>query len=472
MSIGDYRLIIDGRLVPGRGTSVPVYDPATGDVFAQAPGCSREQLDEAVAAARGAFPAWSSLPLAERKRLVQSIAGVVNDHFDEFKQLLTREQGKPFETATAELQGAAYWAMAAAGLELPVETRGDTARRVEIRHTPLGVVGAIVPWNYPLLTAMMKIVPALVAGNTVVLKPAPTTPLSTLRLGDLLRGVLPAGVLNVVTGGNELGPWLVAHADVDKISFTGSTATGKKIMQSAVECVKRVTLEMGGNDAAIVLPDVDVDAVAQRLFWGAFLNSGQVCVAAKRIYVHEDIYDRFLAALMAIAKTTRMGAGSEPGVQLGPVQNQAQLERLQRLAGDARAAGLKLLTATQVDSKRGYFFPVTIVDNPPDDSAVVREEAFGPLLPLLKFRDIDEVVERANNTRYGLGGSVWSKDVQAAAAIGERLECGTVWINTIMDAPPDQPMGGHKESGFGVENGQLGLLEYTNVQTRVVVAAA
>ena len=465
-----FTMTIDGAAVAGAAPAVPVIDPATGAAFAEAPGCSQDQLELAIAAARKAFPAWAATPFEDRKALVAKIADVINVHQEELKVLITREQGKPFELAQGELLGSAYFAMSAAGFVNPDSVSGDAGRRVQSRRLPVGVVGAIVPWNYPVLTALMKITPALSAGNTLVLKPAPTTPLATLRLGELLRGVLPDGVLNVVSGGADLGPWMTAHEGFDKITFTGSTNVGKQIMRASADRVRRFTLELGGNDAAIVMADVDVKDVAQKLFWGALRNSGQICVAAKRIYVHEDIYDSFLEVFSEIALTVKMGPGQEPGVQLGPVQNKAQYERVKRLAADARDAGYRLIQG-EAPEGQGYFFPVTLVDNPADDAEIVREEQFGPVLPIMKFRDAEEVIARANGTRYGLAGSVWSADVAAAGAIADRLDCGTAWVNTIMDAPPDQPLGGHKESGFGVENGQLGMLEYTTLQTRVTVPA-
>jgi acyl-CoA reductase-like NAD-dependent aldehyde dehydrogenase len=463
-----FTMTIGGRAVKGEGELIPVINPATEEVFAQAPHCSARQLDQAVEAARTAFPGWAATPLGDRQRKVAEIASVILAHADELKHLLVREQGKPLQLAQGELQGGAYWATAFAKMSMPLEEHGNDTRRVQIRRVPLGVVGAIVPWNYPLLSAMMKIAPALTAGNSVVLKPAPTTPLTTLRLGELLRGVLPDGVLNVVSGGAELGALLVAHEGVDKISFTGSTATGKKIMKAAADRIKRFTLELGGNDAAVVLPDVDVEAVAQKIFWGAFRNSGQVCVAIKRVYVHEAIYERFFAAMLAIARATKMGSGTDPTVELGPIQNKLQFERVQRMAQNARESGLVLHQADTGKAATGYFFPVTLVDNPPDETEVVREEAFGPLLPIMKFREVDEVIARVNSTRYGLCGSVWSNDLQRASAIADRIESGMVWVNVASDAPPDQPMSGNKESGFGIENGQLGLLEYTRLQSRIV----
>jgi aldehyde dehydrogenase (NAD+) len=306
----------------------------------------------------------------------------------------------------------------------------------------------------------------LVAGNSVVLKPSPFTPLTTLKIGEIAQGILPPGVLNVVSGGDELGPWMSAHPGIAKISFTGSTATGRKVMASAATNLKRLTLELGGNDAAIVLPDVDLDKVVPELFWAAFRNTGQVCVAAKRMYVHETIYDEFARRLSAYAATVQLGDGSQQGVQLGPIQNAVQFARVRDLIQSAREEGLDFLTGGKpAENGQGYFVPVTIIGNPPETSRVVTEEAFGPVLPLLRFSDNDEVVRRANDSEYGLGGSVWSGDPEKARALGERLRCGTVWINEIQHLTPFAAFAGHGQSGIGVENGVDGLLEYTNVQT-------
>jgi acyl-CoA reductase-like NAD-dependent aldehyde dehydrogenase len=283
-----------------------------------------------------------------------------------------------------------------------------------------------------------------------------------------LAAALPPGVLNVVSGGNDLGRWMSEHADIDKIGFTGSTATGKHIMRAAADTMKRLTLELGGNDPAIVLADADIDRVAPALFWGAFRNTGQICVAAKRVYVHDAIYDAFRDAMIAVAKGVKVGDGAELGVQLGPIQNRPQFDRVRALIADSHANGHVVLSVGDVPAGDGYFVAPTFVDNPPDDARVVVEEAFGPVLPLLRFNDLDEVIGRANSTPYGLAASVWSADLGLAADIAQRLHCGTVWINTIQDSPPTTPIAGHKQSGLGVENGNHGLIEYTNAQTVVL----
>ncbi|TBV72929.1 aldehyde dehydrogenase family protein [Pseudoxanthomonas winnipegensis] len=464
----DYTLTIDGQAATSAAT-LEVINPANEQVIARVPDASREQLDAAVAAAKRAFPAWSALPLAERQRYVARIGDAIERHAEDFMKLLTLEQGKARQGAEWEIGGSAIWCHEIAKQELPLHVVEDTGtRRVETRRVPLGVVGGITPWNFPVLLAIWKIAPALVAGNTMVLKPSPYTPLTTLKLGELLRGVLPDGVLNIVSGGNALGAWITAHPDIAKVSFTGSTATGRKIMESASGNLKRITLELGGNDPAIVLPDVDVEEVAEKLFWASFQNSAQFCVAAKRLYVHEDIYDDLAKALVAYAKTVQVGDGALPQTQLGPIQNRMQFEKLKNLLADAKANKLRFLLGGDIPDQPGYLVPITLIDNPPDDSRVVREEAFGPVLPLLKFKDVDEVVARANDTEYGLAASVWSRDVEAARKVAERIDAGTVWINEIHTFSPHVAFGGRKQSGIGIENALEGLAEYTAVQTLAI----
>jgi acyl-CoA reductase-like NAD-dependent aldehyde dehydrogenase len=374
--------------------------------------------------------------------------------------------------ARREIIRGASWLEEAARQDLPVEIVEDSpVRRVEVHHEPLGVVAAIVPWNFPFLLAIWKIAPALLAGNTMVLKPSPFTPLCALKLGELARDILPAGVFNVISGEDSLGPLMTAHPGFAKISFTGSTATGKRVMETAARDLKRITLELGGNDAAIIMPDVNLDKVAQKIFFGAFYNTAQVCIATKRLFIHESIYDALRDRLVALAKSSVVGDGSEPESVFGPLQNEPQYRRVKALIDAARNQGLVLIEGREVP-KRGYFIPVTLVDNPPDDAAVVTEEAFGPVLPLLKFSDVDDVIRRANNTQYGLAGAVWSANIDKAVAIARRLETGTVWINDNFQNAPHIPFSGFKQSGLGVENGRSGLLEFTQPQTVFVPKAA
>ncbi len=461
----DYAMLIDGRLETG-GASFAVLNPANEQVFAHAPDASEADLDRAVAAARAAFPGWAATPMEQRRDALRAMASALVANKDDMLRLLTREQGKPHADAEGEVLGAAHWLDGAAQLDLPLIVNEDSdVRYSETRRVPIGVVGAIAPWNYPLLLAMFKVGPALLAGNTMVLKPSPFTPLTTLKFGELVKGILPPGVLNIISGGDNLGPWMTSHPGIDKISFTGSTATGKRVMQSASDTLKRVTLELGGNDPAIVMPDVDPEAIAQEIFWAAFGNSGQICIASKRVYVHADIYDRLRDAIVAYAQTIKLGDGAEQGTQLGPINNRPQYRRVLDLIRDAKAKGYRFLTGGEPHDGMGYFVPVTILDNPPEDSRIVQEEQFGPIMPLIKFASIDEVIARANASDYGLGASIWCADEDEAYAIARRIDSGIVWINETRHMSPLVPFGGHKLSGMGVEGGEHGLLEYTNAQT-------
>src|SRR5258708_10772903 len=324
--MSDYNLLIDGQMVPGDLT-MPVLNPATEDVLAQCPRASKDQLDRAVAAAKAAYPAWAATPIEERRKLVIKMADIIEANSGELARLLTSEQGKPLADATGAVLGMAAFFRYLGSLELPmrvIEDSGD--RKVEAYRRPLGVVGAIIPWNYPLLILSFKLPSALLAGNTLVVKPAPTTPLSTLKFAELLKDVLPKGVLNVIADANDLGDAMTHHPDIRKISFTGSTATGRKVMASAAETLKRITLELGGNDASIVLDDVDPKKVAPGIFEGAFQNSGQVCLAIKRLYVHESVYDEICDELVAIAKSTVVDDGSKQGTKLGPLRTKIPYE--------------------------------------------------------------------------------------------------------------------------------------------------
>lgn len=463
----NYKLLSNGQLLDLPAT-LPILDPATEQVIAHVPDCTGELLDTTVQAAQAAFKDWGATTPAYRRERLEALAARVKEHADELALLLTREQGRPLPMAKAEVLGCVHWCRTVAQMELPETERTDKAGvSWHTRRVPLGVVAAIAPWNFPLTLAFWKLAPALMAGNTVVLKPSPFTPLATLRVAELAADLFPPGVLNVLTGGDALGPWMSAHPGIAKVAFTGSTATGRRVMASAAPTLKHLTLELGGNDAAIVLPDVDVAKVARKLFMGAFLNSGQVCIAAKRIYVHESIYDAFAQAFAAAAKATPMGPGTQEGVMLGPVQNRPQYERVKELIAATRNAGQRFLAGGEVKDGPGYFIAPTVVDNPPDDARVVVEEPFGPIVPLLRYASVDEAVRRANDSEFGLGASVWSADAALAKAIAARLEAGTVWINSVHLLDPLTPFAGRKQSGIGVENGVEGLLEYTAIQTLV-----
>lgn len=468
----DYLSTIDGKAATSP-TTAPVYNPATRQLIASVPVTTRNQLDEAVAAARRAFPGWAATPLAERQAIVSAIGDRLAAHAEEFMALLTREQGKPRAGSEWEVLGSVAWFREIANQSLPEETVADTAeRRVVTRSTPVGVVGAIVPWNFPILLAVWKIAPALVAGCTMVVKPSPFTPLCDLKLVELVQDLLPPGVLSAVSGDDDLGKWMTAHPGIDKIAFTGSSETGKHVMASASGTLKRLTLELGGNDPAIVLPDVDPQKVAPAVFWAAFQNNAQFCNAAKRVYIHTDVYDAVRDALVDYARTVKVGDGAEPDTQLGPIQNEPQYHKVREFFDDSRAAGHVFALGGEIGDGPGWFVPVTLVDNPPEDSRLVVEEPFGPILPLLKWSDEDDVIRRANDTPYGLGASVWGKDLTRVERIGRRIDAGTVWLNEVHQYSPHQVFAGHKESGIGAENSLHGLAEYTNWQTITLNKAA
>ena len=462
----EFVMTIAGKRVSTNET-LAVFNPATRQVVANVPVASQVLLDEAVAAARAAFNEWSTNALTDRQQAVAAMGDRLAEHAEDFMALLTIEQGKPKAMAEWEVLGSIAWFREIATQSLASETVQETRERLVIsRHTPLGVVGAIVPWNFPILLAVWKIAPALVTGNTIVVKPSPFTPLCDLKLVELVQDLLPAGVLSAVSGGDDLGRWITAHRDIDKIAFTGSTETGKHVMASAAGTLKRLTLELGGNDPAIVLDDVDPQTVAPKLFWAAFQNNAQFCNAAKRIYVHDNVYDQVRDAMVAYARTVTVGDGASPETQLGPIQNEPQYRKVLEYFADCHANGHVFALGGMVDPDAvGWFVPVTLVDDPPEDSRLVAEEPFGPILPLLRWHDEADVIARANATPWGLGASVWGRDLERVGRIGRQLEAGTVWLNEIHEYSPHQVFAGHKQSGIGAENSLYGLVEYTNHQT-------
>jgi acyl-CoA reductase-like NAD-dependent aldehyde dehydrogenase len=461
--MSEFVMTIGGDSVPAP-SSFGVINPAKGEVFTQAPDCSREQLDAAFDAAAKAQRDWRSDEAARRQTLL-AMADVLMASAGDLAPILTAEQGKPLADANIEAFGAAIWCQYYANLETPAEViQDDTQALVEVVRRPVGVVAAITPWNFPLVLAFWKIAPALLAGNTLVLKPSPFTPLATLKVAEMLRDVVPPGVLNVVSGGDQLGAWMTEHPVPRKVSFTGSVETGKKVAISAAPDLKRVTLELGGNDPAIVLADADPAAVSKALFGAAFNNNGQVCSAIKRAYVPESLYDAVVEGLVAEAASIKVGDGTEPDSKLGPINNRPQFERVKELVGDALSHGATAAAGGQAMDREGYFFEPTILSDLTDGTRIVDEEQFGPALPVIAYRDVDDVVERANATHFGLSGSVWGADADQAAEVAGRLECGTAWVNTHLALAPQQPFGGFKWSGVGVENGPWGLAEFTEIQ--------
>lgn len=464
-----FHMTVGGKPARAAG-SFDVINPATGEAFAQCPKADAALIDEAVAAASAAFPAWAATSVEQRAALIEKLADALETRVGEFASLLTSEQGKPLGQAQYEIMGSVFTLRAFAKMRIEQRTLRDEGGNKVIEHrTPLGVVAAITPWNFPVILVMNKLGPALVTGNTMVLKPAATTPLTTLLFGELCAEILPPGVVNVVTDENDLGAHLTSHPDVAKVAFTGSTATGKKVMASAAEGVKRVTLELGGNDAAIVLDDVDARQVARKVYGGAMANAGQICVAIKRAYVPEAMYDDFCDELALLANDAVVDDGSKQGTTIGPIQNRMQFEKVKALLDDARQRGTVIAGGEALD-RAGYFIPPTIVRDLDDDARLVREEQFGPVLPVLKYTDVDDVIRRANDSDMGLGGTVWGKDLARATDVAMRIDSGTVWVNQYLAIDPNIPFRGTKQSGLGGELGEAGLHEYT--QPHIVNAVA
>jgi len=469
--LAPFKLLINGRLVPG-AARMDVINPATGKPLTQCPRADLAQLNDAVSAARSAFPGWSRTSWDERRRLLIALADALEARLEEFAQLMTLEQGKPLMGARFEIGGAV--AMIRAFTEMKIEPktlREDATQKIVQLRAPLGVVAAITPWNFPMILLMIKLAPALVSGNTVVAKPAPTTPLTALRFGELAASILPAGVFNVITDQNDLGTALTQHPDVAKVAFTGSTATGRKVMASVAGTIKRITLELGGNDAAIVLPGTDIKEVAPKIFMGAMINSGQVCLAIKRIYAHESQYEELCGELAKLASSAVVGDGMDPDTQIGPVQNKTQFEKVKDYIADGKARG-KVIAGGKALERDGYFIAPTIVRDIPDDARLVREEQFGPVVPVMKYSSIDDAIARANSTEYGLGGTVWGSNLEQAYEVAAKMDSGTVWVNKHLDLPPDIPFAGAKQSGLGTEMGHEGLEEFTQAKVIHVAKSA
>jgi phenylacetaldehyde dehydrogenase len=445
---------------PGDGGR-EINDPATGETVGRAPEHTPADLDAALAAARTAQPGWAALTHAERSEFLERAADAVDASAEALAELLSREQGKPLNGPNArfEVGACAAWLRATAALELAPEVLvDDEGGRAELHYRPLGVVGAIGPWNWPMMISVWQLAPALRMGNTIVLKPSEHTPLSVLALAAVLNRGLPPGVLHVVSGDREVGEALAGHPGVDKVMFTGSTATGKAIIRSSADTVKRLTLELGGNDAGIVLDDADPAAIAEDLFWGAFINTGQTCAALKRLYVHEDLYEAVCGALTAVAEAMPMGVGLDEDNVLGPLQNRAQYDVVARLVQAAKDSGARVLLGGNPDADRpGFFYPATLVADIDNGNPLVAEEQFGPALPIIRYSTLDEAVAMANGLDVGLGASVWSSDPARAREVAARLEAGTVWINKHGAVAPRMPFGGTKQSGYGLEFGLEGL---------------
>jgi acyl-CoA reductase-like NAD-dependent aldehyde dehydrogenase len=456
--------IINGEQRTG-STTFPVINPATAEIFDHCPQAAMADLDDAVRSARAAFAQWSRVPLDERSRIILEVAAKLGEYTDELAALTSMEQGKPLAAAKKEAAAAIGSLKSAAMLQPPIDTvQDDSAALIRVIRKPLGVVGSITPWNHPILIACWHIGPALIAGDTVLIKPSNYTPFGSLRLVEILNEILPPGVVNSVTGEGDIGRAMSGHSDIDKIVFTGSSPTGRHIMGNAAPTLKRLTLELGGNDAAILLPDVDVQRCVDNIFMKSFGNSGQTCAALKRLYVHESIHDQVVSELVARAERAIVGPGNDERSQFGPVQNKAQFDYVCELARDTVASGGTFACGGSPMPGPGYFFPLSIAVNVLDGMRIVDEEQFGPLLPIIKYSDVDAAIAAANASENGLGGSIWTRDEQLGARLAERLECGTAWVNNHSQLSPNAPFGGAKQSGLGVEFGLYGLEEYMQRQ--------
>ncbi|THH16018.1 hypothetical protein EW146_g4556 [Bondarzewia mesenterica] len=464
----DFAHIINGRKI-GSQTLQDVINPATKEVIAAVPIATEEQLNEAVGAASRALSTWATVPAEARQSSLSRMGDLVSEHLDEFIELLIKEVGKSRQLATMEVGSCVDWLHGVATQSPPTETLLDASdRTVVMRYVPHGVCAAITPWNFPMSLLIWKLAPALVTGNCIIVKPAPFAPLCAMKFVELAQQVFPPGVLSVLSGDGNLGPWIAAHPNISRISLTGSIPAGQSVMRAAASNLKSLTLELGGNDGAVVLDDVDPKKIAPMLFWGTFHNSGQICAALKRIYIHENVYTAVRDELVAYARTIKVGNCLEPGVGMGPVQNKEQYDKVKSLIEDCQSNGYTFACGgggfPELD-KKGYFLPISIVDNPPEHSRIVQEEQFGPIVPLLKWRDEDDVIKRMNYGVYGLAATVWSNDFERARSIAEKLQAGTVWINESQQFHWDQAFGGFKHSGIGVEHSRHGLYAWTNIQT-------
>jgi len=458
--MSQYKMLVAGMLVEGSPT-LDVINPATEQVFTTVPRASKADVMNAVEAAKKAQKLWKNVAESERRAVVNKIADAIAENAEELATAITLEQGKVLDFARMEVQFAEAFCRSLASHEFPVKVLEESeTNRVEEHRNPLGVVAAIIPWNFPLLIAVYKLSPALVTGNAIILKPAPTTPVSSLLLGQLIADIVPKGLVSIIVDDNDLGPVLTSHPDIGKISFTGSTPTGKAIMKNAADTMKRLTLELGGNDAAIVLDDADPKVIAPSIFFSAFINSGQVCIALKRLYVHESVYDELCDEIATLAKGAVVGNGMEEGVQFGPVQNEEQYEKVLSYIAAGKAQGT-VIAGGEAPNQPGYVIPLTVIKDLKDGCSLVDEEPFGPVLPIIKYSDLDDVIASANNSKMGLGGSVWSSNLDRASQVAAQLETGTVWINQHCAFGPQVHMAPAKESGIGAEWGKEGVKEFT-----------
>ncbi|MDQ1858447.1 aldehyde dehydrogenase family protein [Chryseobacterium sp. WLY505] len=439
-------------------------NPSTLEVIGEVTNTSREEIDTKIEKAKKAQKLWAARPDAERKDILLKVAEALQQNSQHLAEWITREQGKPLNGpgANFEMQACVGWTQVPASLDLPEEiVFEDETRKDVLYRNPIGVVAAIAPWNWPLMIAIWQIIPSLRMGNAVIIKPSEYTTFCSLEMIKVINSVLPEDILQVVTGRGEVGGYLTSHSEIGKIMFTGSIATGKKVIEASAKNMARLTLECGGNDAGIILPGLDVSKYIDGIFWGAFLNMGQTCACLKRLYVHENDYEKVVKALADYSSNIPMGNGADESSVLGPIQNKIQYDKIQDLILDAENMGADFIFKGQKPDLEGYFIPVTLVGNVDNGDRIVDEEQFGPVLPIIKYKTLEEAISKANDSENGLGASVWSDDPDEAQKVAAQLEAGTVWINQHGAIHPFVPFGGAKQSGYGVEFGIEGLKAVT-----------
>ena len=478
IAIGPTKILINNRWVSSlSGRTFPTINPATGEEICQVAEADAADVDEAVKAARNAFEngPWPKMSAADRGRLLYKLADLIEEHADELAMLESRDNGKPFHVARSADLGltiATYryyagWADKVQGRTVPVAGNYFTY----IRHEPVGVVGQIIPWNFPLLMQAWKLAPALATGNTVVMKPAEQTPLTALRVGELLMDAgFPDGVVNILPGyGPTAGAAIANHMDVDKVAFTGSTEVGHLIMEAAAKSnLKRVSLELGGKSPNIVFADADMDEAVEGCHFGLFFNQGQCCCAGSRLFVESKCYDEFVERSIARAKRRTVGDPMDPNTEQGPQVDDVQFDKVMGYIESGKRDGARLAYGGERVGSRGYFIEPTVFVDVKDDMQIAREEIFGPVMSIIKFDDLNDVVRRANKTLYGLAAAVWTRDIGKAHAIANRVRAGTVWVNCYDVFDPGAPFGGFKQSGIGREMGEYGLQQYTELKTVTV----
>lgn len=459
-------LILNGMQIYGQGEKIAVINPANEEIIAEVASATVEQVNESVDVAFDAFKSWKNIDDKLIQQMLLDIADSILNEKNELAELITLEQGKPLFLANIEVEQSVQWIKNIAELEIPIEHYVESnGKKINVYNRPLGVVASITPWNWPFMIAVWHIIPALKTKNCIINKPSEFTPLSTIRLVEIINQVLPKGVCNLVLGQGEVGKALSEHPKVQKVVFTGSTRTGQKILQGTISTLKSVVLELGGNDVGIVLDDVNVDAVANKIFQSAFLNAGQTCACLKRLYIHEKVYESLVSKLVEIANQQVIGDGLDSRTTFGPVQNVIQYRKVKNILDDAISNGGIILNQQVSHLGKGYFIAPTLVANLQDGTALLDDEQFGPVLPIVKFSDVAQVIEKINQSDFGLGGSIWTQDLAKAAELSEQMESGTVWINSHGDLSPSAAFGGWKLSGLGFSFGIDGLLQFTHKQS-------